>query len=105
MRPSPPRPILCDVAGLERIRRRVPLVVLVLLLVMIVLVVGFACACFGDQPLKAAERALGGGLSMPALVEMWALLVVILIATPMIVGRRVEATGRASPAALQCFLR
>lgn len=81
-----------------------PLVVFVMLVVIVLLMVGFACACFGEQPLKAAERTLGAGLSTPALIEMWALLVVILIAAPIVVGRRVEATGRASPALLQCFL-
>jgi len=91
--------------GLERFRRRMPLIVFVLLLVMVVLVVGFACACIGDQPLKAAERTLGAGVSTPALVEMWAALVIVLMATPIAVGRRIDATGRASPAVLQCFLR
>ena len=97
--------MLFEMTGLERIRRRVPFVVFLLLLVMIVLVIGFACACFGDQSLKAAERTLGAGLSTPALVEMWAALVVVLMAIPIAVGRRIEATGRASPAVLQCFLR
>lgn len=82
-----------------------PLVVFVLLVVIVLLMVGFACACFGDQPLKAAERTLGGGFATPALVEMWALLVVILFAARIAVGLRIKATGRASPALLQCFLR
>ena len=90
--------------GLERIRRRVPLVVFVLLLVLILLAVGFACACFSDQPLKAVERTLGG-FSTPALIEMWAALVIVVMAAPVLVGRRVAPMGRASPAVLQCFLR
>ena len=98
-------PILSEMTGLERFRRRVPLIVFVLLLVMIVLVVGFACACFGDPPLKAAERTLSGSPAMPALVEMWAALVVILLAAPIAFSRRVAAIGRASPEVLKCFLR
>ena len=101
----PPPPILFEMTGLERIRRRVPLIVFVLLVVMVVLVVGFACACIGDQPLKPAERTLGTGLSTPALVEMWAMLVIVFMAAPIAVRRRIDATGRASPAVLQCFLR
>lgn len=81
-----------------------PLVVFVLLVVIVLLMVGFACACLSEQPLKAAERMVGGGLSGPALVEVWALLAVILVAAPIVVGRRVDATDRASPAVLQCFL-
>jgi hypothetical protein len=93
------------VTGLERIRRRVPLVVFVLLLVMVVLMIGFACACFSDHPLKAAEKTLGGGLAGPALVEMWAVLAIVLLAPFRLVSRRVAPMGRASPAVLQCFLR
>lgn len=90
--------------GLERIRRRVPLVVFVLLLVMVVLMVGFACACFSEQPVKAVERALGG-LAGPALVEMWAALVVVVLFWSGLIRGTVAPTGRASPAVLQCFLR
>lgn len=91
--------------GLERIRRRVPLVVFVLLLVMAVLVIGFACACLGNQSAKAAERTLGAGLASLAVVEMWAALTVVagLIAAPTV--RLRAPTGRASPAQLQIFLR
>lgn len=94
-----------QVTGLERIRRRVPLVVFLLLLVMVLLMVGFACACFSDQPLKAAERTLGTGLATPALVEMWAAMVVLLTALPLFTVRRTAPNGRASPALLQTFLR
>ena len=89
--------------GLERIRRRVPLV-FVLLVVIVLLMVGFACACFSDRPL-AAEGTLGAGVSTPALIEMWAMMVVVLIAAPAALSRQINATGRASPAVVQCFLR
>lgn len=82
-----------------------PLVVFVLLVVIVLLMVGFACACFGDQPLKAAERTLGAGLSTPGLIEMWALLVIVVLAAPTAVSGWIDATERASPAVLQCFLR
>lgn len=93
------------VTGLERIRRRVPLVVLVLLLVLVVLTVGFACACFSDEPLMTVERTLGAASAGPALVEMWAALVAILVVWSAPHARLLMATGRASPAVLQCFLR
>ena len=92
------------VTDLERIRRRVPLVVFVLLLVMVVLAIGFACACFGD-PLKASDRTSGAPFSMPALVEMWAAIVLALVVIPLLLARRISPASRASPAVLQCFLR
>ena len=94
-----------EMTGLERIRRRVPLVVFVLILVLVVLMVGFACACFSDQPLKAVERALGAAAAGPALVEMWAALVAIVLVGSAPYARAVAPMGRASPALLQCFLR
>ena len=101
--PHPSPRILFGVTGLERIRRRGPVIVFLLLLVLVLLMVGFACACFSDQPLKAVERTLGG-LSTPALIEMWTALVLVLVTAPVLVVRRVAPIGRASPAELQCFL-
>ena len=99
-----PSHLFCSgVTGLERIRRRAPVIVFVLLLVLVLLMVGFACACFSDQPLKAVERTLGD-LSTPALIEMWAALVIVLMTAPVLVVRQVAPMGRASPAELQCFL-
>lgn len=91
--------------GLERIRRRMPLVVFVLLFVLVVLIVGFACACFSDQPLQNVERALGAAAAGPALVEMWAALLAIALLWSAPYARAVAPMGRASPARLQCFLR
>lgn len=91
--------------GLERIRRRVPFIVFVLLFVLLVLMMGFACACFSDQPLKAVERTLAAAGAGPALVEMWAVLVVIALLWSAPYARAVAPTARASPARLQCFLR
>lgn len=91
--------------GLERIRRRLPLVVFVLLLVLVVLMVGFACACFGDRSLNVVERTLGAAAAGPALVEMWAALVAIVLIWSAPCARAVAPTGRGSPALLQCFLR
>lgn len=78
---------------------------LVLLLVVVFLMIGFACACFGDQPLKTVERSLGAVGAGPALVEMWAALVAVLFVWMAPRGRLLAPTGRASPALLQCFLR
>lgn len=82
-----------------------PLVVFVLLLVLVLLVVGFACACFSDQPLKSVERTLGNVVTGPALVEMWAALVVIAFFWSGPLRAPSVARGRASPTVLQCFLR
>ena len=81
-----------------------PLVVFLLLAVILVMMVGVACACLTDHPMKAAERALAVPTAMPALVEVWALVVLVLLATSALVDRRILATGRASPAQLQRFL-
>lgn len=96
--------ILWGVTGLERIRRRVPLVVFVLLLVLVLMLVGFACACFSDNPMQALERASSAAISMPALIEMWGVVTVMLALAALVHGRLVVPTGRASPAFTQRFL-
>jgi hypothetical protein len=81
-----------------------PLVVFLLLVVFLVMLIGVACACLTDHPMNAAERSLAGPAAMPALVEVWALIVLVLLSTPLLLDRRILATGRASPAVLQRFL-
>jgi hypothetical protein len=93
------------ISGLESIRRHVPLVVFLLILVLVVLMIGFACACFGDGPLTTTDRAAGASIAMPALIEMWAALAIVFFAPLLLLARKIAATGRGSPAVLQCFLR
>ena len=81
-----------------------PLVVFLLLFVLMLMLVGFACACFSDQPMQAVERALTV-LSNPApLVEVWSPLIALLLAIPLVFLANSRTVGRASPAVLQRFL-
>lgn len=86
-------------------RRRMPLVAFVLLLVLALLVLGFACACITDHPAVAIERALTAAANLPALIEVWSLLVLALAlsATTVLVHTRATLV-RGSPAELQRFL-
>lgn len=86
------------------LRRRLPLVVFVLLAVLLLMMVGIACACLGSHPTQAADRVAGPLVALPPLTAMWALLVLVLVAVPLLLDRRMPATGRASPALLQRFL-
>lgn len=87
------------------LRRRLPLVVFVLLAVLLLMMVGIACACLGSHPTQAAaDRVAGPLVALPPLTAMWALLVLVLAAVPLLFDRRIPATGRASPALLQRFL-
>lgn len=90
--------------ALERLRGRIPLVAFILLTVVCFALLGFACACLSDQQALALERALQGP-GMPALVEVWPLLMLGMLA-PVILLFEVDvpARGRASPALLQRFL-
>ena len=54
---------------------------------------------------QSVERTLGNVVTGPALVEMWAVLVVIALLWSAPYARAVAPTARASPARLQCFLR
>jgi hypothetical protein len=89
---------------LERTRGRTPLVVFILLAVLVIAMVGFACACLGGTPFQPADRASAGGAALPALIEMWALLAIVLAPVVAWVARRDLPRGRASPAQLQRFL-
>ncbi|MGH3102530.1 MAG: hypothetical protein ACRDN6_00310 [Gaiellaceae bacterium] len=89
--------------ALERLRGRMPHVAFILLALVCLALFGFACACLSDSPALALERALQGP-TLPALVEIWPLVVLALggllaaaVAVP-------EARERASPARLQRFL-
>ena len=80
-----------------------PLVVFLLLALVCLALIGFACACLSDQPAAAIERALQGPALAPAVIAVWAAMLVTLLgstATAMVALPR----GRASPALLQRFL-
>ena len=87
-----------------RLRGRLPLIVFILLAAPCLLLIGFACACFSDHPGQAIDRALSAPSAMPAVIEVWSLVIVSLLAAPLVVTRRVGGFGRASPAELQRFL-
>ena len=86
------------------LRKRLPLVVFILLAVLFLMMVGVACACLTDHPMQAVDRVSSPLVALPPLVVVWALLVLVLAATPLLLDRRTHATGRASPADLQRFL-
>ena len=81
-----------------------PLVVFILLLVLLVMLVGIACACAGEHPMKAADRAVSVAAATPALIEIWTYTVAAILLVVFIVPQRRRALGRASPQELQRFL-
>ena len=93
-----------DRLSIQRLRRRLPFVVFVLVLILLVVMLGLACLCMTDHPTQAAERAVSAIAHAPAVIQMWAALVVLFsvqILLPAVVTLR--ASGRASPVYLQCF--
>jgi hypothetical protein len=90
--------------SLQGLRSRVQLVVLVLLAVLCLAMLALACACFTDQPAKAADRASSLGGVLPALVEVWGVLTILAALTMPLVAHRVVRRARASPVLLQRFL-
>lgn len=91
---------------LSRLRGRLPVVVFVLLVLVCLALIGFACACLGDTPLHVLERALAAAPSLAAVVELWPLMVLSLVAASslLVVTRPARPPNRASPALLQRFL-
>jgi hypothetical protein len=89
---------------LTRLRGQMPVVAFILLAVVCFALLGFGCACLSDQPALVLDRTLQGP-AMPALVEVWQLLVLGTLAPAILLfGVEVPARGRASPAFLQRFL-
>ena len=81
-----------------------PLVVFILLAVVCLALLGFACACLTDQSAQAVDRAISLGGALPALIEVWSLVLVTLMGASFLVAVRERASSRASPALLQRFL-
>jgi len=88
------------------LRRRLPLLVCVLLLFMCVAAVGTTCAvCVSAHPGQALEQTLTSfPVAAPPLDAGWAFVFVLAMAPVLVLGRRVDSRGRASPAVLQRFL-
>jgi hypothetical protein len=80
-----------------------PLIVFILLALVCLGLLGFACACLGDQPALALERALQTP-ALAALVEVWCLVLLAGLASAVVASSSLSARGRASPAVLQRFL-
>ena len=93
-----------DRLSIQRLRKRLPLPVFVLILILLVVMLGFFCLCINDHPTQAAEQTISAMAHAPALVEMWALTVLLmapLLLAPLVSA--VPAIGRASPERLQRF--
>ena len=75
--------------------------VFILLAVLCLALIGLACACLGDQFAQAFDRALQTPI---ALIEVWAAMAVVTLASLSLIVLSVPASGRASPALLQRFL-
>jgi len=91
------------VANLDRLRRRLPLIVFILIAIVALMLLGFACACLTDDPMQAVERALSFVPAPPAPGEVWATVFAALATSLLLSSRANAAAGRASPALLQRF--
>jgi predicted RND superfamily exporter protein len=89
---------------MQRLRERLPLVVAIFLLLLLVMLVGFACACATDHPMQAIERAVSAIAAVPAVIDVWSLLVATLLVVGFVLPQPRRALGRGSPADLQRFL-
>jgi hypothetical protein len=90
--------------GLQALRGRMPLVAFILLAIVCLALLGFACACLSDQPMQALERALGAIPSLPALIEVWSLTVLSLLAAGAAAATVRPRSRAPSPALLQRYL-
>lgn len=80
-----------------------PLIVFILLALICLLMLGFACACLSDQPALALERALQSP-ALPALITVWAAIVLGAFTRTHPRIAVVAHPGRGSPELLQRFL-
>lgn len=91
-------------SGLLALRNRLPLVVFLLLFVLLLMLVGFACACFGDEPMQAVDRALSVLSDQAPVIEVWSSLIAALFAAPFLLLARRFSARAPSQATLQRFL-
>lgn len=90
-------------ANLDRLRRRLPLIVFILIAIVALMLLGFACACLTGDPMQAVERALSFVPALSAPGDVWATLFAALATSLVLVAQTRAAGGRASPALLQRF--
>lgn len=95
---------ILGVVDLARLRSRMPLVAFILLAVVCLALIGFACACLSDQSVQALERSTSLGGALPALIEVWALSVVLVVSSGVLLVPTGSTFGRASPQLTQRFL-
>jgi len=95
--------ILGPVLSVQRLRKRLPLVVFILLALVCLVLVGFACACLSDHPVQAIERALLAVASLPGLSPAWSWFAASVALGLALWPRRVVAV-RPTPQLLQRFL-
>lgn len=81
-----------------------PLVAFILLAILCLVLLGFACACLGDQPLQALERALGALPALPALSEVWSLIALVALGSPLLATAPRARARAPALAMLQRFL-
>lgn len=79
-----------------------PLIAFILLAVICLALLGFACACLSDHPMQALERALSAVPALPALIEVWPVALLALVAAAAFVSAHTLARAP-SEAALQRF--
>ena len=75
-----------------------------ILLILCLLLLGLACACGSNHHSQAVDRAITAVDGLPALIEVWSLIVAAMLAVGVIYSARRTTFGRASPAQLQRFL-
>lgn len=90
--------------AIQRLRKRLPLVVFVLMLVFGLLLLGFACACITDHPVQAIERALTAVATAPPVIEVWSTNAFALVLLTLAFARQARSRTSPSPASLQRFL-
>lgn len=74
------------------------------MLLLALVLLGLACACIGDHPALALERALSALAHVPPLVAVWSLLVALLAPLARTLAQARPVVVRGSPAELQRFL-
>jgi hypothetical protein len=89
---------------IERMRKRLPLVVFFLLVLILLMLVAIACACATDHPMQAVEKAFSAIPAAAPVTEAWPVLVLGFFAAALVLMLPVAARERASPAHLQRFL-